>query len=91
MQFTWKKRIIIDVRNKYTTLHSKGEQTMTVDTTMGKITASKDALNRLSVALYEAADSIQARKGAEKRDVYGYDTASREIYLELVRAGYYHD
>ena len=64
---------------------------MTVNTTIGKITASKDALNRLSVALYEAADSIQARKGAEKRDVYGYDTASREIYLELVRSGYYHD
>ena len=55
---------------------------MTVNTTIGKITASKDTLNRLSVALYEAAD---------KRDVYGYDTASREIYLELVRAGYYHD
>ena len=73
------------------TLHSKGEKTMTVDTTMGKITASKDVLNRLSIALYEAADSIQARKGVEKRDVYGYDTASREIYLELVRAGYYHD
>ena len=64
---------------------------MTVNTTMGKIAASKDVLNCLSVALYEAADSIQARKGAEKRDVYGYDTASREIYLELVRAGYYHD
>ena len=64
---------------------------MTVDTTMGKITASKAVLNSLSIALYEAADSIQARKGAEKRDVYGYDTASREIYLELVRAGYCHD
>ena len=64
---------------------------MTVDTIMGKITASKDVLNCLSVALYEAADSIQARKGAEKRDIYGYDTASREIYIELVRAGYYHD
>ena len=64
---------------------------MTVNTKLGKITASKDVLNCLSVALYEAADSIQARKGAEKRDVYGYDTASREIYLELVRSGYYHD
>ena len=30
LQFTWKKRIIIDVRNKYTTLHSKGEQNMKV-------------------------------------------------------------
>ena len=64
---------------------------MTANTTMGKITASKDTLNRLSIALYEAADSIQAKKGAEKRDVYGYDTASNEIYLELERAGYYHD
>ena len=64
---------------------------MTVNTTMGKITASLDVLNRLSIALYEAADSIQARKGAEKRDVYGYDTASYEIFCELIRAGYYHD
>ena len=62
---------------------------MTVNTTMGKITASKDTLNRLSVALYEAADSIQARKGAEKRDVYGYDTASAEIFHELNKTGYY--
>ena len=38
---------------------------MTVNTTMGKITARKDTLNRLSEALYQAADSIQARKGAE--------------------------
>ena len=64
---------------------------MTVNTTIGKITASKDTLNRLSVALYEAGGSIQARKGAGKRDVYGYDTAATEISLELVRAGYYHD
>ena len=64
---------------------------MTVNTTMGKITASKDTLNRLSVALYNAADAIQAIMGTEKRDIYGYDTASGEICLELVRAGYYHD
>ena len=64
---------------------------MTVNTPMGKITASKDTLNSLSIALYEAADLIQARKGAEKRDVYGYDTASREIYLELKKAGYFYD
>ena len=73
------------------TLHSKGDQTMTVDTTMGKITASKDALNRLSVALYKAADSVQAKEGVEKRNVYGYDTAATEICCELIRAGYYHD
>ena len=64
---------------------------MTVNTTIGKITASKDVLNRLSVALYQAAESVQAKEGVEKRDVYGYDAASREICLELVRAGYYHD
>ena len=64
---------------------------MTVNTTMGKITASKDALVRLSVALYEAANSIQAKKGVEKRDVYGYDTAATEICCELIRAGYYHE
>ena len=64
---------------------------MTVNTTMGKITASKDTLNRLSVALYEAADSIQAKKGVEKRDVYGYDTAATEICCDLIRSGYYHD
>ena len=64
---------------------------MTVDTPMGKITASKDTLNRLAVALEKAANSIQARNGAEKRDVYGYGNASLEIYLELVRSGYYHD
>ena len=64
---------------------------MTVNTTIGKITASKDTLNRLSVALYRAADSIQARNGAEKRNVYGYDDAATEISCELIRAGYYHD
>ena len=64
---------------------------MTVNTTIGKITASKDALDRLSVALYEAANSIQAKKGVEKRDVYGYDTAATEICCELIRAGYYHE
>ena len=64
---------------------------MTVNTTIGKITASKDVLNCLSVALYKAADSIQAKKGAEKLDIYGYYKAANEICCELVRAGYYHD
>ena len=63
---------------------------MTVNTTIGKITASKDTLNSLSVALYKAADSIQ-EKELRKRDIYGYDAAASEICLELVRAGYYHD
>ena len=64
---------------------------MTVNTTMGKVTATKDTLNRLSVALYKAADYTQARKGAEKRDLYGYDTDATKICCELIRAGYYHD
>lgn len=62
---------------------------MTVNTTMGKITASKEVLNRLSIALSEAADSIQARKGVEKRDVYGYDTAAYEIFYALDKTGHY--
>lgn len=62
---------------------------MTVNTKMGKITASKEVLNMLSLALSEAADSIQARKGIEKRDVYGYDTAANEIFDALDKTGYY--
>lgn len=62
---------------------------MTVNTPIGKITASKETLNRLSIALDEAADSIQARKGAEKRDVYGYDTAATEIFDALKKTGFY--
>ena len=50
---------------------------MTVNTTMGKITASKDTLNRLSIALYEAADSIQARKG--RKNVTYTDTTPQLV------------
>ena len=64
---------------------------MTVNTTIGKITASKETLNYLSLALFEAADHIQAIKGIEKRDVYGYDTTSIEIFDALEKTGYYHD
>lgn len=39
---------------------------MTVNTRFGKITASREVLNILSIALFEAADSLQARKGIEK-------------------------
>lgn len=38
---------------------------MTVNTELGKITASKEVLNRLSIALSSAADSIQAKRGVE--------------------------
>lgn len=62
---------------------------MTVNTRFGKITASKEVLNQLSIALFEAADSIQARKGIEKRDVFGYDTAANEIFDALDETGYY--
>lgn len=43
---------------------------MTVNTRLGKITASEEVLNRLSIALFEAANSIEAKKGIEKRDVF---------------------
>lgn len=33
---------------------------MTVNTAFGKITASKEVLNYLSMGLFEAADSVQA-------------------------------
>ena len=64
---------------------------MTVNTTMGKITASKETLNYLSLALFEAADNIQAKKGIEKRDVYGYDTISIEIFDALEKSGFYNN
>lgn len=35
---------------------------MTVNTRLGKITASEEVLNRLSIALFEAANSIEAKK-----------------------------
>lgn len=62
---------------------------MTVNTRFGKITASREVLNILSIALFEAADSLQARKGIEKRDVFGYDTAANEIFDALDETGYY--
>ena len=62
---------------------------MTVNTKLGKITASEEVLNRLSIALFEAANSIEAKKGIEKRDVFGYDTAANEIFDALDETGYY--
>lgn len=62
---------------------------MTVNTRLGKITASEEVLNRLSIALFEAANSIEAKKGIEKRDVFGYDTAANEIFDALDETGYY--
>lgn len=62
---------------------------MTVNTELGKITASKEVLNRLSIALSESADSIQAKRGVEKRDVFGYNTAAYEIFYALDKTGFY--
>lgn len=62
---------------------------MTVNTKLGKITASEGVLNRLSMALFEAANSIEVKKGIEKRDVFGYDTAANEIFDALDETGYY--
>lgn len=62
---------------------------MTVNTTFGKITASKEVLNYLSMGFFEAADSIQARRGIENRDVLGYDTMANEIFDALQKTGYY--
>ena len=60
---------------------------MTVNTRLGKITASREVLNILSIALFEAADSLQAWKGIEKRDVFGYNTAANEIFDALDETG----
>lgn len=62
---------------------------MTVNTKLGKITASEGVLNRLSMALFEAANSMEAKKGFEKRDVFGYDTVANEIFDALDETGYY--
>ena len=62
---------------------------MTVNTKLGKITASEEVLNRLSMALFEAANSMEAKRGIEKRDVFGYDTAANEIFDALDETGYY--
>lgn len=62
---------------------------MTVKTRLGKITAREEVLNWLSVALFEAANSIEAKEGIEKRDVFGFDTAANEIFDALYETGYY--
>ena len=62
---------------------------MTVKTRLGKITAREEVLNRLSIALFEAANSIEAKKGIEKRDVFDFDTAANEIFDALYETGYY--
>ena len=60
---------------------------MTVDTTMGKITASKYVLNMLSILLSESAESL-ADKGYKARSKQA-ETAADEIYHALDAVGLY--
>lgn len=60
---------------------------MTVNTTYGKITASKEVLNMLSLSLSESARSLADRGyyARSKQD----ETASEEIYHALDAVGLY--
>ena len=60
---------------------------MTVNTTMGKITASKDVLNMLSISFLESAVSL-ADKGYKARSKQAETTAD-EIYHALDAVGFY--
>lgn len=64
---------------------------MTVTTTFGEITASKDTLNYLSMAFFDAADLMQARSGIENREVFGYERTANEIFDALDKTGYYNE
>lgn len=60
---------------------------MTVNTTMGKITASKEVLNMLSLSLSENAEYLANRgyKARSKQD----ETTAHEIYHALDAVGFY--
>ena len=60
---------------------------MTVNTTMGKITASKEVLNMLSLSLSESAESL-AKRGYYARSKKD-QTTSEEIYHALDAVGLY--
>ena len=60
---------------------------MTVNTTIGKITASKDVLNMLSLSLLESAEFL-ANRGAIARSKQD-ETTSKEIYHALDAVGFY--
>ena len=60
---------------------------MTVNTTIGKITASKDILNMLSLSLSQSASYLAKRgyTGRSKQD----ETTAHEIYVALDAVGFY--
>lgn len=60
---------------------------MTVNTNIGKITASKDVLNMLSLSLSENADGL-ARRGYNARAKQDKTTAD-DIYNALDAVGFY--
>ena len=89
LQFPCKKCIIILVRNKYTTQRYivKENKDMTVSTNIGKITASKEVLNMLSLSLSESAAGL-ADRGYYARSKQDQTTAD-EIYSALDAVGFY--
>ena len=60
---------------------------MTVNTTIGKITASKEILNMLSQSLSESAEFLDNR-GYKARSKLN-ETTAHEIYLALDAVGFY--
>lgn len=60
---------------------------MTVNTNIGKITASKDVLNMLSISLSESADALASRghNARAKQDA----TTATDIYYALDAVGFY--
>ena len=60
---------------------------MTVNTTMGKITASKEVLNMLSLSLSESAEYL-ANRGYYARSKQD-ETTAKEIYQALDAVGLY--
>lgn len=62
---------------------------MTVNTTIGKITASKEVLNMLSLSLLESGCSLEGR--GNRALVEQYKKTSEEIFCALDVVGFYRD
>ena len=60
---------------------------MTVKTSIGTITASKNVLNDLAIALSQADERNCNKHG--KKDCFNFRTASNEIHDFLAATGYY--
>ena len=60
---------------------------MTIETTVGTITADKDTLNSLAILLTEASKSYEVRE--RKALAKQADEASNEIYEALAAIGFY--